>query len=97
MIWERILVSLDPSVCGLDVGRLERRLTDDEGIQDYAQRPDVHLVRVACSAFKNFWRDVVWSSANGSLLLAVEIELGGQAKVSQFYLHLIVQEQVSEF
>lgn len=96
MVWERILVSFDPSVCGLDVRGLERRLADDEGVQDDAQRPDVDLVGVACSAFENFWRDVVGRTANSSLLLSVKIELGGEAKVSQFDLHLIVEEQVSK-
>jgi hypothetical protein len=96
VVWERILVSLDPSVRGLDVSGLERRLADYQSIQDYTERPDVDLVGVACSAFEYFWCDVVWRTTNGPLLLSVKIELCGETKVSQFDLHLIVEEQVAE-
>lgn len=92
MIWERILIPLDPSVRGLDIGGLERRLADDQGVNDDAQGPDVYLVGVTCSALQHFRSDVVGRSANCPLLLAVKIELGGETEVSQLDLHLVVEE-----
>lgn len=90
------MVSLDSSVCGLDVRGLERRLADYQGVYDYAERPDVHFVRVTCPALEHLRCDVVRRSANGPLLLAVKIELGREAEVSQLDLHLIVEEQIAE-
>jgi len=96
MVRERILVSLDPSVGGLDIGGLERRLADYQRIQDYAEGPDVDFVRVAGPAFEHFRSDIVWRTTNGPLLLSIKIELGGETEVSQLDLHLIVEEQVAE-
>lgn len=96
MVWEGILVSLDSSVGGLDISRLERRLADYQRVQDYAEGPDVDFVRVAGPAFEDFRCDIIWRTTNGPLLLSIKIELGGETKVSQFDLHLIVEEQVAE-
>ena len=96
MVRERILVPFDSSVRGLDVRRLERRLADDQRVHDYAQGPDVDFVRVACPTLQHFRCDVVGCSANGPLLLAIKIELGGKTEVSQLDLHLVVEEQVAE-
>ena len=92
MVRERILVSLDSSVRGLDIRGLERRLANYQGVNDDAQRPDVYLVGVACPALQHFRCDVVRCSANGPLLLAVKIELGGKTEISQLDLHLVVEE-----
>lgn len=90
VIWERILVSLDSRVRGFDVSGLERRLTYNERVEDDAEGPDVYFVRVACSALQHFRCNVVWSTANSPLLLAIEIEFGSQTEVSQFDLHLVI-------
>ena len=47
-------------------------------------------------AFKHLGRDVIRRSTDCALLLAVEIELGGQAEVAQLDLHLVVEEQVAQ-
>ena len=90
VIWERVLVSLDSSVRGFDVSGLERRLADDQRVQDDAEGPDVDFVRVACSPLKHFRRNIVRCTANSSLLLTVKVEFGCQAKVSQLDLHLVI-------
>jgi len=90
VIWERVLVSLDSSVRGFDVSGLERRLADDQRVQDDAEGPDVDFVRVACSPLEHFRRDIVRRAANSSLLLAIKVEFGCQAEVSQLDLHLVI-------
>ena len=92
MLWERILVSLDPSVRGFDVSGFEWRLAYDERINDYTEGPDVNLVTVACSALEHLWGDVVRSSANGPLLFSFEIEFGRQTEVTQLNKHFLVNE-----
>ena len=90
------MVPFDSSVGGLDVGRLERRLPDDQGVHDDAERPYVDFVRVACPTLQDFRCDVVGRSTDSPLLLAIKIELGGETKVSQLDLHLVVEEQIAE-
>ena len=77
MIWERVLISLDSSVCGLYVSGLEGRLAYDECVNDDSKRPDIDLVGMAGSSFKYLRCDIVGSTANGSLLFTVEIQLCG--------------------
>lgn len=47
-------------------------------------------------AFEYFWCDVVGCAANSSLLLAIEVQFGCQAEITQFRLHFVVQEDVAE-
>lgn len=49
-------------------------------LQYAPKRPDVHLVAVALLA-KHFWCDVVGSSTQGLLPLAIKLDLSGQTKV----------------
>ena len=51
---------------------------------------------MAALALKHLWSDVVWRTANGALFFTVEIEFGGQTKVTQLDLHLVVEEEVAE-
>lgn len=48
-------------------------------------------------SLKNFWRDIIGSSTDGLLLLALVLELGGKPKVSELDFHIFVEEEVSEF
>ncbi len=65
-------------------------------LQNDADGPHVHLVAVPVLVLQDFGRDVVRRAADGFLLLALELQFGGQAEVAQFDLHLVVQEQVAQ-
>ena len=47
-------------------------------------------------AFQHFRRDVVWSSADCSFSLSVELQFSGETEITNLDLHLVVQEQVTE-
>ena len=49
------------------------------------------------AALEDLGSDVVGRSADGALLLAFEIEFGGQSEVTELDLHLVVDEEVAEF
>ena len=94
---EAVGVHTDALVGRLHIGRLEGRLTDDERVDDDADGPDVDLVRVALLAFEHLGSDIVRSTANSALALAIKLELGSEAEVTDFDLHLVVEEEVAEF
>lgn len=96
MIGERIIVLLNSTVRGFDVGRLERRLSYDQGVNDDAQRPDIDFIRVARLSFEHFRCDVVRRTADSSFLLTIEVELGGEAEIAELDLHFVVEEEVTQ-
>ena len=96
MIRERVAILSDSPVRGLDVGRFERRLADDKGVDDDAERPDIDFIRVTALAFEHFGCDVVRSTANSSLLFTVKVELRRQTEIAQLDLHLVVEEKIPE-
>jgi hypothetical protein len=96
MFWEGVLVSFDSSVCGFDISGFKGRFANDQGVNDYTERPNIHFVRMSCSSFQHFRRDVVRSTANGSFLFSIKIELGSQTEVTQFDLHFIIDEQIAQ-
>lgn len=51
---------------------------------------------MATLALKDFGRYIIRRTANGALFLAVKVEFGRQAEITQLYLHLVVQEQVTQ-
>ena len=97
VVRERIAVLADAPVSCLHVGRLERRFSNNERVDYDAQRPNIHLVRVAALAFEDLGGDIVRRTANRALLLTIKVKLRGKAKVAQFDLHLVVEEEVAEF
>ena len=76
-----ILVLLDPLVGLLEGLGLERRLSDEQCVHDASDGPDVDLVAVAFLA-EHLRRDVVWSSAERSLSLAVVVDLCGKTEIA---------------
>ena len=66
---------------------LEWWIAHQEGVEDAAKEPDVHLVAVALVT-KDLWGDVVGSPEQHLLPLSVEINLGGQT---------VVEENISQF
>ena len=51
---------------------------------------------MATLAFKDFGRNIVRRTANGALALTVELEFRGETEVTDFDLHLVVQEEVTQ-
>ena len=96
MIRERVAILSDSPVRGLDVSRFERRLADDKGVDDDAERPDIDFIRVTALAFEHLGCDVVRSTANSSLLFTVKVELRRQTEIAQLDLHLVVEEKIPE-
>lgn len=93
---EALGVGPDFAVGGLDVVCLEGRLTHQERLDDHAERPGVHLVRVPVLALQDFRRDVVGRAADGPLAFSVELQLGGQSEIPYFDLHVVTQEKVTQ-
>lgn len=93
---EVVGVHANPLVGGLDVGSLEGWLSDNESIKDDTDRPNIYLITVSLLAFKNLWRDIVGSTADGSLALPIKLEFGRQTEISDLDFHLIVEEEVAE-
>lgn len=96
MLWEREAASLDFFIGGLDFGSFKGRFTDELGVNDDTDRPDVDLVRVPLP-FQNLRSDVVGSSADSFLFLFIVLQPRGQSEVPQFDLHVFVEEEVSQF
>lgn len=96
MVREGVLVAFDAAVCGLHVSSFERRFTNDQSINDDAQRPDVYLVGVADAALQHLGSDVVGRTADRALLLALEIEFGCKTEVAELYLHFVVNEKITK-
>ena len=78
-----VLIPLDPGVGVLERLRFEGRLPHEQCVEDAADRPDVHLVAVTLLA-KHLRRDVVGGAAKRPLPLAIGLDAGGEAKVSDF-------------
>ena len=51
---------------------------------------------MAYSAFKDLRSNIIGCSANGTLLLTFKIEFGGEAEVTQFDHHFLVDEKIAE-
>lgn len=96
VVWEAVLVTSDSLIGCLNVVSFKWRLSNDQGVNNNSQRPDVHLVGMALFALKNFWRDIIGSTANCPFTLSVELKLSGQTKITHLDLHLVVKEQVTE-
>ena len=47
-------------------------------------------------AFEDFRGDVVGGAANGLFLFAFKLKAGGQAKITQLDLHLVVEKEVAQ-
>lgn len=97
MVRKLIVVLSDSSVGGLNVISFEGRLSDNEGVDDDSERPDVDFVRVTLLSFQYFRSDIVRGTTDSSLPLTIKFKFGSKTKISEFDLHLVIKEQVSEF
>ena len=74
---------------------VEGRSTRQESVHHAAKRPNVGLEAV-CVARRNLWRYEVGRATHGEVLLVGYVELGGQAEVGYFDIHLFGEQQIGE-
>ena len=96
MLRKTVADLLDSSVRSFHISCLERRLSNDQSVDDNSKRPDIDLVRVPTLSLQNLRGNIIRSTANRSLLLSVEIEFRCKTKITELYLHLVVQEEISK-
>ena len=96
LVWEVVGVHTNALVGGLDVRCLEGGLANNERVDYDSNRPNVDLIRVALLTLKDFRCDVIWRAANCAFALAVELKLSSKTKVTNFHLHLVVEEKVAK-
>lgn len=94
---ELIVVHSNSSIRSFDVISLKWWFSDDKGINNYTEGPDINLIRVTLFAFKYFWCNIVRCTANGSLSFTIELKLCGQTEISNLNLHLVVKEKITKF
>ena len=81
-----------------DIFSLEWRATYDESVQNNTNGPGVHLKAVAVDGVEQYFRsNIVRRSANCLLSLSGILDQRCETKVSYFYVHASVKEQVSKF
>lgn len=90
--------------------RLERWLADEKCIQNAANRPDIHFVRVT-SLGQHLGCNVVRRAAecpageirrfsderNSLFAFSIIVQFRCQSKIADFHFHLLVQEQIAQF
>ena len=110
VIREGVVIFLNPLISELDIIGFKRWLSNYEGISTKTwlesfswrslhhntQRPYVDFIRMSNFSVKNFRGDVIWSSANCSFLLSIKFELGSKPKISEFYLHILINKEISQ-
>lgn len=74
---------------------LERWLANEQRVHDATDRPNVDLVAVALLV-QNLRRDVVRRSAQRLLAFPFVLNFGGQPKVTDLDVQLVVQEQIAQ-
>lgn len=72
--------------------------TDEEGVENNTDGPSIDFEAVTvCCVEKNFWGDVIWGTANGLLPFTRVLNKRSKAKVTDFDVHVGVEEQITEF
>ena len=97
MVWEAVLVHLDFLISGLDILSLERRLSYQKRVYNHPDRPGIDLVGMALFARKDLRSNVVRSTTDCPFTLTFKCQLCRQAEVSELYLELFREKQVSQF
>ena len=71
------------------------RFAEQQSVHDDSYRPNVDLVGVALF-FQNLRSDVVGCTADGFLGVAFVFDFGGESKITNFSVHLIVNKNVAQ-
>ena len=79
----------------LDVAGFEWRSSEEHGVEDDADGPDVHWVGIAICFVEDFGGQVVGRSAGGLPFFIVAEQLRSQAEVADLHVHGVRQQDVS--
>lgn len=96
VVWEGICIPLDSLIRFLYLSSLKWWPTDQHCIDDHAKRPQINLIGVAL-LLEDLRGDVVRSAADRVPLLALVLELGGEAEVAGLDDHVLAKEEVAQF
>ena len=96
LLREVVGVHTNTLVGGLDISGLEWRLANDQSVDDNADGPDVDLVLVTLLTFEHLRRNIVRSTADSALSLAIELQFGSQTEVTDLDFHFVVNEEIAE-
>lgn len=90
--------SYDLLINSFDLFSLEGRASDDQGVQDDTHRPSINLEAMAIGSIKQHFRcDIVRGTTNSFFPLARALNEGSEPKVTDFDVHIYIEEQVSQF
>jgi hypothetical protein len=85
-------------IYSFDIFGLEGRPSDDESIQDDTNRPSINLEAVPIDSIEQHFRcNIVRSTTNGLLPLARALNERSESKVTDFDIHIYIEEQVPQF
>ena len=96
MFRERILISLNPIVCGFNISSFKRRFANDQGVNDDTEGPNVDFIGVTSATFQHFRSDIIRRTTNSPFLLSIKVQFCCEAKVSKFDLHFVVNKEVAQ-
>lgn len=68
----------------------------EEDLHDDTNGPDIDFVGMSLP-LQDFRGDVVGRATNSFLLLLRVLQSGGKAEISQLDLHILIEEQISQF
>ena len=97
MVRESKLPTLNFFVGLLHFNRFERRSSTKHCVKDNANAPVVNFIRMAIGALKDLRGQVIRSSTDGTLTLALVKDLSSKAEIADFELHALSQEEISKF
>lgn len=95
-LWEVVSIHSNPLVGGLHIGGLKGWLSNDKGIDDYSNGPDIDFIRMSLLSLKNFWCNIVWRTADCSLPLSIEFKLSSQTEISNLHFHFVIEEKITK-
>jgi hypothetical protein len=85
----------------LELVCLKGRLTNEHEIHDNAGTPEIDLIGMAGMAHAhtvhdNLRGDVIGRATDGMFPITLELNFGGKPKISEFQLHLAVDEKIAQ-
>ena len=95
VLWELESPCFDLFVGLFHFLRLKRWSAIQHGVQNNSNTPNVNFVAMT-TILKHFRSQVIWGTANGTLLLSCVKDLSCQTEIANFKNHILRQEQVTK-
>lgn len=87
-----VIIHSNSSISGLNVISFKWWFSNNKGVNNHTDRPNIHFIRMSLFSFKNLWSDIIWSTTYRTFTFTIIFELCGKTEVTNFYFHLIIQE-----